>query len=77
MQKRNIRCMKICEKKYIDRNRYLRAGRSKFNVETPKKKVLWNQILVYFKTFRLFAEIQFVYYAPTERRQIIIIKRFH
>ena len=52
MQKRNIRCMKICEKKYIDRNRYLRAGRSKFNVETPKKKVLWNQILVYFKTFR-------------------------
>lgn len=54
MQKRNIRCMKICEKKYIDRNRYLRAGRSKFNVETPKKKVLWNQILVYFKTFRLY-----------------------
>ena len=52
MQKRNIRCMKICEQKYIDRNRYLRAGRSKFNVETPKKKVLWNQILVYFKTFR-------------------------
>lgn len=31
--------MKICEQKYIDRNRYLRAGRSKFNVETPKKKV--------------------------------------
>ena len=54
MQKRNIRCMKICEQKYIDRNRYLRAGRSKFNVETPKKKVLWNQILVYFKTFRLY-----------------------
>lgn len=46
--------MKICEQKYIDRNRYLRAGRSKFNVEMPKKKVLWNQILVYFKTFRLY-----------------------
>ena len=46
--------MKICEQKYIDRNRYFRAGRSTFNVETPKKKVLWNQILVYFKTFRLY-----------------------